>query len=66
MARAPKISADERRWRAEDDLRTLTRAQEIQKDRSRMSQVQKIAQQQVKTLSAVVQPAARKSPARKK
>jgi len=38
-----KMSADERRWRTEDDLRTLQRAGEIQSDAARMRAVQKAA-----------------------
>lgn len=50
---ARRISAEERAYQAQDDLRTLTRAAEIQKDRSRMSAVTKHATAQVKTLQAV-------------
>lgn len=53
MAKAPTISAQERKWRAQDALSTITRAAEIQKDRALMSEVRKIAQQQVKSLSEV-------------
>jgi len=38
-----KMSADERRWRTEDDLRILQRAGEIQSDAARMRAVQKAA-----------------------
>lgn len=41
------------RWRAEDDLRTITRAQEIQRDSGRMRAVKTIAKEQMKTLSSV-------------
>jgi len=53
MAKTPRITAEQRRWQAEDDLRTLTRAREIEANKTRMTQVQKVAQQQVKTLSSV-------------
>lgn len=37
------MSADERRWRTEDDLRTYLRAGEIQSDPARLRAVQKAA-----------------------
>jgi hypothetical protein len=53
MAKAPKMTAQDRQWRAQNALETITRAAEIQKDRALMAEVRKIAEQQVKTLSAV-------------
>lgn len=53
MAKAPKISAQERKWRAQDALSTITRAAEIQRDRALMADVKKVAQEQVKSLSVV-------------
>jgi hypothetical protein len=47
------MSSEERKYQAMDDLRTLTRAQEIQADRSRMAAVKSHAASQVKTLQAV-------------
>lgn len=41
------------RYEAEDALRTLTRAQEIQKNKSLMSCVKQVAREQIKTASAV-------------
>lgn len=58
-----KISADEKRWRAEDDLRTLQRAEEIKADRSRLSGAQKHAKAQVAALTKV---AGAKTAARKR
>lgn len=47
-------SADmENKYRAEDALRTLTRANEIRKDRTLMADVKKCANEQMKTLSSV-------------
>lgn len=40
----------ERRYQAEDALRTITRAGEIQRDRRLMGDVRKLACEQVKTL----------------
>ncbi|MEE9481831.1 hypothetical protein [Methylobacterium ajmalii] len=59
---AGKISADERKWRAQSALETLTRAQDIQKDRSLMADVRKHAAAQAATLNKVAgagRPAAR-------
>lgn len=35
----PSLSSDERKWRAEDDMRSLMRAEEIRADRRRMADV---------------------------
>jgi hypothetical protein len=48
-------AAQERRWQAEDALRTITRAQEIQRDRPLMREVKRVAAEQVKTLQRVTQ-----------
>lgn len=48
------MSAMERRYQAESALSTLTRAQEIQKDRRLMSDVAKLAKEQVQSLQKVV------------
>lgn len=52
-------SAQERQWRAEDDLRTLQRAAEIQGDSSRVRAAQQIAKKQMAALSKVARPAPR-------
>lgn len=49
-----KQIAEDRRWKAEDDLRTLQRAKEIQGDRSRMGMCKTVAKEQMKALSGVV------------
>lgn len=41
------------RYMAEDDMRTLQRAQEIQSSKDRMSNVKSYANEQIKTLSKV-------------
>lgn len=51
-AREPK-SASYDKYMAEDDLRTLARAQEIQRDRERMKAVKTCARDQMKTLAKV-------------
>jgi len=43
----------EREWRAEDDLRTLQRAAEIQGDTSRVRAAQQVAKRQMAALSKV-------------
>lgn len=42
--------AREDKWRAEDDLRTLQRAKEIEKDKARMSAAKNVAKEQMKIL----------------
>ena len=44
------IDAEEKKWRAEDDLRTLTRAEEIKKDKSRMDAVRKLAKERLEEM----------------
>ncbi len=57
MARKNTISgpsmADHRRWQAEEDLRTLRRAEEIRADKSRVAMAQKMATQELKALQRV-------------
>lgn len=64
MAKTPKISPDERRWRAESALRTLTEAESIRGNAALMRDVAAHAKAQVKTLTKVAAPA--KSTPRKK
>ena len=53
-------AAEQRRWQAEDDLRTLRRAEEIRADAARVRQAQRIATQEMKALERVAgKPAAR-------
>lgn len=53
------MSADEKRWQAEEDARTIARYLEIMKDKNRLNEASKIAQKQVeemtKRLSAMKQ-----------
>jgi hypothetical protein len=46
-------AAQERKWRAQDALNTITRAGEIQRDRSLMRDVKVLAKEQMKTLQGV-------------
>lgn len=48
---ATRISEDD--WQTEDDLRTLMRAEEIEKDPKRLANAQKLAKQKLLDLAAV-------------
>ena len=43
----------ERQWRAEDALRTITRADEIKRDTTLMRDVKQIANKQLQTLNKI-------------
>ncbi len=49
----PTIVFDDKKWRAQDDMRTLTRAKEIEADRARMAAVQREIQAEMKKLQTV-------------
>lgn len=57
MKSAPKPStsmdADDRRWKTEDAMRTLMRAEELKKDKRLMSDVQKMAKEQAAKMSGL-------------
>lgn len=57
---------DDAKWRAEDDMRTLARAKEIEADRKRMMAAQKMAKEKMSELQKVVSKAPAKMTARKK
>ncbi len=46
-------SFDDAKWRAQEDMRTLTRAKEIEADRARMAAAQKEVQAEMKKLQSV-------------
>lgn len=46
-----KISADERRWRAEEDANTMARYEEIMSDKARRSAAVKMAQSKATDLN---------------
>lgn len=52
---SPKAEAAEHydRWRAEDDLRTLTAAKQIEKDPGRMANVRRAAREKVAEMKAM-------------
>lgn len=49
----PQPSAEEQRYRGEDDLRTLTRAHEVRNDGSRLANVRKVHADQLRALQGV-------------
>lgn len=49
-----KVSADEMRWRAEDDARTLKRAMEVKNDPKRMSAVRQHMVKEMKAMNSVM------------
>jgi hypothetical protein len=48
-----RISKDEMKWRAEDDMRTLLRAEEIRADKARLSKASAVAKQQMAAVAKV-------------
>ncbi len=46
----PKLSAEDKRFQAEMDLRTLSQANEIMKSKERMKAAEKFAREQSKTV----------------
>ena len=44
---------DEETWRVEDDLRTLQRAEEIEKDPKRMAKVKAMAKEKLMELASI-------------
>lgn len=52
---------EEEKWRAEDDLRTLMRAEEIKADQKRLAAAQKMAKDRLLELASVAGAEARKS-----
>ncbi len=53
MKAAQSISSHERDWRAEDDMRTLARAEEIKRDPARLKAAQKKAREKLEELQSV-------------
>lgn len=49
----PTPSSDDAKWRAEDDARTLMRAEEIKRDRKRFGAAKGIAKKQIVELSKI-------------
>lgn len=53
MRQTKQEVAERRKWEAQDALRTITRAEEIKRDRGLMAEVKKCAREQVKSLECV-------------
>ena len=49
----PSHSKEQDKWRAEDDLRTLQRAKEIENDKARMQAAKNIAKEQMSNLKKI-------------
>ncbi len=47
---SPSYAKEDQKWRAEDDLRALQRAREIESDKSRMKAAKAVAKEQLNTL----------------
>lgn len=53
---SPKSTAyadEDKKWRAEDDLRTLQRAKEVENDKARMQAAKAIAKEQMQNLKKI-------------
>jgi len=50
---SPSYAKEDQKWRAEDDLRALQRAAEIQADKSRVKAAQAIAKEQMSALKKI-------------
>lgn len=53
VSAAPRVTAADKRWQAQSDLRTIQEAAQIQANKSRMSAAQKEAQNQMAALTSV-------------
>lgn len=49
-APSPSYVKEDQKWRAEDDLKALQRAKEIEKDKSRMKAAKAVAKEQMNAL----------------
>ncbi|WP_024873145.1 hypothetical protein [Tolumonas lignilytica] len=64
--KAASVSDDERRWRAQSDVRTLQEAEKIRSDKSRMTEAQKEAKSQLDAMAQIAKAApAAKAPVKK-
>ena len=52
-AATPRLSAQDKKWRAQDDLRTLQQVMQIKADPSRLKAAQAEAQKQLAALASV-------------
>lgn len=54
MATNKIMGFDEAKFRAEDDMRTLARAKEIEGDRARLAAAKRVAETKIKEMQSVV------------
>lgn len=54
MAPRLSMSAEEKKWQIEDDLRTLTRAEEIKRDPKRLAAAKKMAKERLEEVQSVI------------
>jgi hypothetical protein len=50
---APRVTAADKKWQAQSDLRTMQEASQIQSDKRRMTAAQKEAQNQMAALNSI-------------
>lgn len=50
---APRVTAADKKWQAQADLRTMQEASQIQTDKRRMAAAQKEAQNQMAALNSI-------------
>ncbi len=50
---AEPVGYDSKRWQAEDDARTLIRAQEVRNDKARMAAARAWAKEQVESINQI-------------
>ncbi|MBB3521057.1 hypothetical protein [Rhizobium sp. BK456] len=50
---SPSYAAEDKRWKTEDAMRTLMRAEELKKDRGLMRDVEALAKEQAQKLSGL-------------
>ena len=53
VSRAPRMTAQDRKWRAESDLRSLREVEEIRGDPTRLKSARKVANQEMKALKKI-------------
>lgn len=54
------------KWQAEDDVRTLRRAEEIRTDRARLAAAKRVAKEEQAALAKLTKPATRRRATKKK
>jgi len=62
---APSMPMEDKAWRARDDLRTLSQAEEIKQDSGRMNEVAKEGKKQLQALTKALQSHVDSNPVKK-